>query len=194
MRKITSLTLGFAFLIMTYTGIMLFIAPQGKIAHWSNWELLGLSKTQYGDIHITSMFVMIIFGIWHIYYNWKAIVSYLKDKTKKISFTKQEFVIALSINIIFIFGTLNLTQPFQAILDLNDGAKKYWVEVYGQPPFGHAEDVTLKKLCKRMDIEYEEAIETLKKNKIIFSETQSMKEIATANNMSPAQIYKLIEF
>lgn len=85
-------------------------------------------------------------------------------------------------------------QPFQGILDLNDGAKKYWIEVHGQPPFGHAEDVTLKKLCKRMDIEYEEAIETLKKNKIIFSETQSMKEIATANNMSPAQIYKLIEF
>lgn len=88
MRKITSLTLGFSFLIMTYTGIMLFIAPQGKIAHWSNWELLGLSKTQYGDIHITSMFVMIIFGVLHIYYNWKAIVSYLKDKTKKSIFYK----------------------------------------------------------------------------------------------------------
>lgn len=194
MRKITSLTLGFSFLIMTYTGIMLFLAPQGKIAHWSNWELLGLTKTQYGDIHITSMFVMIIFGVLHIYYNWKAIVSYLKDKTKKVSFTKQEFIIALSINIIFVFGTLNLVQPFQAILDLNDGAKKYWVEVYGKPPFSHAEDVTLKKLCKRMDIEYEEAIETLKENKIIFNETQSMQEIGKANNMSPAEIYKLIEF
>lgn len=194
MRKITSLTLGFSFLIMTYTGIMLFIAPQGKIAYWSNWEFLGLSKTQFGDIHITSMFVMILFGILHVYYNWKPIVSYLKDSSKKVSFTKKEFLIALGINVIFIVGTLYLIKPFSSILDLNSDIKQYWTEEYGKPPFSHAEEVTLKKLCKNMDLDYEEAKETLKENNIIFSEKQSLKEIGKANNLSPAEIYKMIEF
>jgi|GEM_PF-3181630 len=29
-------------LIMALTGIMLYISPPGRVAHWSNWVLLGL--------------------------------------------------------------------------------------------------------------------------------------------------------
>ncbi len=31
MKKITSLSLGFSFLIMSYTGVILYIAPHGRI-------------------------------------------------------------------------------------------------------------------------------------------------------------------
>ncbi len=48
MKKITSLSLGMSFLIMTYTGIMLFLCPHGRVAYWSDWHFLGLSKNQYG--------------------------------------------------------------------------------------------------------------------------------------------------
>ena len=84
-RKATSLTLGISFLIMSYTGIMLFIVPKGKVAYWVDWHLFGLSKEQYGELHTTSMVVMLIFSGLHIYYNWSAIVNYMKNKSKKIS-------------------------------------------------------------------------------------------------------------
>lgn len=79
MRKITSLTLALSFLLMTYTGIMLFLCPHERVAYWSDWHFLGLTKSQYGDLHTASMIVFILFGILHIYYNWKPIVSYLKE-------------------------------------------------------------------------------------------------------------------
>lgn len=52
LRRFTSLTLTFTFLVMSYTGIILFIAPKGRVANWTNWELLGLDKTQYTNLHV----------------------------------------------------------------------------------------------------------------------------------------------
>jgi len=71
MKKITSLSLGFSFLIMTYTGLMLFIVPHGRVAYWSDWHLFGLSKSQYGVLHTISIVSFLIFSTLHIYYNWK---------------------------------------------------------------------------------------------------------------------------
>lgn len=62
LKKTVSLTLGLSFLVMAYTGIMLFLTPKGKIAHWTDWHLLGLTKTQYTDLHITSMFLFLAMG------------------------------------------------------------------------------------------------------------------------------------
>ena len=39
MKKIISLTLAFSFLVMSITGIMLYIVPKGKVAYWANWEM-----------------------------------------------------------------------------------------------------------------------------------------------------------
>lgn len=192
MRKITSLSLGFAFLIMSYTGVILYFVPKGKVAYWSDWHLFGLSKTQYGEIHTTSMVTFLFFGIWHIYYNWKPIVSYLKDKQKKVSFTKKEFLIAFGLNFLFVLGTLYMIQPFKSFLDLQDSIKDGWTKEYGEPPYGHAEETKLKVFCKKMDINYDEASKILTSNNIVFKAEESLLVIGKNNNMSPSGIYKLI--
>ncbi len=193
MRKITSLSLGLSFLIMTYTGIMLFLCPHGRVAYWSDWHFLGLSKNQYGDIHTTSMITMLFFGILHIYYNWKPIVSYMKDKTKKISFTKKEFLIALGINIFFVVGTLTYMQPFKAFLNFEENLKDSWSVKYNEPPYGHAELTKLKVLCRKMNINLEEAKTKLNKKKIVFNENDTLLVIAKKNNLSPSDIFNIIK-
>ena len=113
---------------MSYTGVILYIAPHGRIAKWIDWHFLGLDKTQYQELHITSMVTFLVFGILHIYYNWKPIISYMKDSTKKISFTKKEFLIALLLNILFIVGTLTSIQPFKGFIDMGETIKEIWGE------------------------------------------------------------------
>ncbi|MCH9813051.1 MAG: DUF4405 domain-containing protein [Epsilonproteobacteria bacterium] len=193
MKKITSLSLGLAFLIMSYTGIMLFLCPHGRVAYWSDWHLLGLSKTQYGELHTTSMLTFLFFGLLHIYYNWKPIISYLKDSTKKVSFTKKEFLIAFSLNLLFIVGTLFMIQPFKGFLDLGERIKDGWTQQYGEPPYGHAEETKLFVFCKKMDIDLERAKAILTDKQINFKETQSLKTIANNNNLTPNEIYTLIK-
>ena len=192
MKKITSLSLGFAFLIMSYTGVMLYFVPKGKVAYWADWHLLGLSKTQYGEIHTTSMVTFLFFGLFHIYYNWKPIVSYLKDKQKKVSFTKKEFLIAFGLNLIFVLGTLTMVQPFKAFLDLQADIKDGWTKEYGEPPYGHAEETRLKVFCKKMGIDYGEASEILTAKGIEFKAEDSLLLIAKTNALSPNDIYILI--
>ncbi len=193
MKKITSLSLGLSFLIMSYTGIMLFLTPHGRVAYWSDWHLLGLTKTQYAELHTTSMLTFLFFGVWHIYYNWKPIVSYLKDANKKISFTKREFVIALLINLFFVAGTFYPVHPMKAFLQMGDKIKESWAKEYGEPPYGHAEETKLRVFCQKLDIDLVQAKEILKKNNILFKEDESLLSISKNNNMSPNDIFKLIK-
>ena len=193
MKKITSLTLGFSFLVMAYTGTMLFLCPKGKIAYWSDWTLLGLTKEQYGNLHMTSMFVFLIFGILHIYYNWHPIVSYLKDKTHKISFTKKEFLIAFGINAVFVLGALFAVPPVQTIVDINSDIQQYWESRYGSPPYGHAEESKLKVFVRKIGVDLEGAKKALVLKGIDFDENESLKDIAKKNNISPNDIYQAIK-
>ncbi len=193
MKKITSLTLGISFLIMTYTGIMLFIAPHGRVAYWSDWTLLGLGKDGYGNLHTTSMIIFLLFGILHIYYNWRPIVSYLKNQQKKVSFTKKEFLIALAINMVFLVGTVSMMQPFKAFLDFEEQLKDSWTETYGEPPYGHAELSKLKIFCKKTDINLDQAKSRLKESKIDFDENETLLDIAKNNHMAPSDIYAIIK-
>ena len=193
MRKITSLSLGLSFLIMSYTGIMLFLVPHGRVAYWSDWHLFGLSKTQYGELHTTSMVMFLFFTMLHIYYNWKPLVSYMKDKTKKISFTKKEFLVAFLLNTLFVVGTLTLTPPFKTFLDFGEGIKDNWTEEYGEPPYGHAEETKLNVLCKKLHIDLEDAKNKLRHRGITFKEDETLKSIAKQNSTSPSAIFKLIE-
>jgi hypothetical protein len=192
-KKLTSLTLAFSFLTMSFTGIMLYIVPQGKVAYWADWKMFGLTKGEYGDLHITSMVLFVLFAFIHIYYNWKPLMSYLKDSSKKFSLTKREFLVALALNLLFIAGVFYSLQPVKSILDINSDIKEYWVDVYGLPPYGHAEESTLKKFCKKTNIELQQAKENLTKNKIAFTMEESLKEIAKNNGVSPQHLYDIMD-
>lgn len=193
-KKIISLTLAFSFLVMSITGIMLYIVPKGKIAYWANWKMLGLTKSQYGDIHITSMVLFLVVTIWHIYYNWKPLISYLKNSTKQITLFKKELLIALTLNFLFVGGALLGIQPFQSVLDINEGIKTYWEEQYGSPPYGHAEESSLQFFSQHIGVDTQEAIALLKGKSItVDNKSQTLLQIAQKNNISPEVIYQTIK-
>ncbi|WP_373035656.1 DUF4405 domain-containing protein [Sulfurimonas sp.] len=192
-KRIISLTLALSFLVMSVTGLMLFIVPKGKVAYWANWQMFGLTKTQYGDIHITSMFLFLTVTVWHIYYNWKPLLNYLRDNAKRITFFKKELLIALSLNATFVAGTLVGVQPFQSVLDINADIKAYWEREYGSPPYGHAEESSLASFSRRIGVDIETAIRLLKeKNIAVDSKEQTLLDISKQNNITPKIIFDII--
>lgn len=194
MRKTVSLTLTFSFLTMMISGIILFLSPKGKIAYWSDWTLFGLSKTQWTDIHITSMFLFIIIAGWHIAYNWKALSTYLKNSAGQITLAKRELLIALSINIIFIIGALVPFQPFSGILELNENIKAYWEKTCGVPPYGHAEESSLQTFSRQIGLDPDYALKHLREKGFhIHNGEESLQTIAKNNHVSANTIYTLIQ-
>jgi hypothetical protein len=193
LRKIVSLTALTSFIVMSWTGIVLYFVPQGKIAYWVNWKFWGLTKEQYGEIHTTFSVLFLVLMGFHIWLNWKAIVLYLKNKAKKFVFLTKEMLISLVITFLFFFGTLYYWAPFGTFLNALDDFKDGY-EVLDTAPFPHAELLSLNKFCDKLNIDLEKAIKTLHNNGVNLDDPNlSLKDISKIYNTSPAVIYELIK-
>lgn len=160
-RRITSLIASLAFVLMVLTSIILYVVPQGRVAYWADWRFWGLTKTDWGNIHINMGFLFLIALIVHLYYNWKPLINYLKDKAKKIKVFTPEFNGALVITIAFVVGTYLLVPPFSWIMSLNDHFKDSGAEKYGEPPYGHAELSSLRTFAKKLKLDLTKSMKLL---------------------------------
>jgi hypothetical protein len=204
-RRLVSLTALLSFVFLALTGIMLFFSPQGRVAYWSGWRLAGLSKEQYGYVHTTFMVLFLVAGIWHIVNNWKPIVNYLKDRTKKVKIFTPEFSVASTLCALFLVGTLAELVPFRQFLDVSDTIKDYWETKSGSPPWGHAELSPLGRFCRGMEdferlenqnlitIDCGEALAALREAGIeVEDESQQLLDIARANSTTPQALSEII--
>ncbi|NJD36698.1 MAG: DUF4405 domain-containing protein [Geobacter sp.] len=194
LRGFISLLTALSFLVMTISGIILFIVPQGRIASWIDWRMLGLTKSQWGDMHITTSLLFIIAGIWHTWLNWRALISYFKDKATQTLALKRELLLAAFLTGFFTIGAIYKTPPLNYILELNEEIKEYWIKTAeDEPPVSHAELLTLRNFLKKTDLELEPSLKLLEQHKIRFSgPDQKLGDIARQNQTSPAAIFKLL--
>jgi hypothetical protein len=183
------------FLLLFITGIVLFIMPHGRIAYWTDWRFLGLTKDHWGSIHICSGVVFIVAGALHVfYYNWKPLTNYIARKVAG-SRLKTELAISSVIMLFVIVGAIYGIPPLSPFLDFNEYVKSSWVtsKEY-EPPFGHAEDLSLKVFARKMKMDLDKAVEELKSQGITLeSDRDTLEEVARSNNTSPMHIYAMIK-
>ena len=193
-RRITSLTASLAFVLMVLTSIILYIVPQGRVAYWADWRLWGLTKTDWGNIHINLGLLFLIALFLHIYYNWKPLISYLKNKTRQIKVFTPEFSTALFIAIGFIVGTYFLVPPFSWVMSLNEHFKDSGAEKYGEPPYGHAELSSLQTFTKKMNFDLTKSMELLDKaGYAVENSNITLEAIGRKYNIPPQLVYKTIK-
>ena len=194
LRKITSLTMLVSFVLCIVTSVVLYIAPHGRVAYWSNWRLLGLSKTQWSELHINLGILLLLAGCLHIYYNWKPITAYLKEKSKQMKVFNVNFIIALILTLTVGVGTYFKIPPMSTIINFSESIKDSAAIKYGEPPYGHAELSSLKMFAKRVGLDLSKSMELLHQAGIHFeNETQTINDIAKKNNLTPKQIYEIIK-
>lgn len=192
-RRVISLTITFSFLIMTYTGIVLFIAPKGRVANWTNWELFGLDKTQYSNLHATFMLLFILGVCFHIYLNWSPLMNYFKNKSRKFSLLTKEFMFAFLLNLFFILGVLYYWVGFEQFLDFQDNMKASWEKKAQRAPYGHAELSSLEEFAKTTGKDATTIMEELRaKNIQGVSLEKTIEKIAQENGKSPFQLFELM--
>jgi hypothetical protein len=104
-----------SFVLLILTSIILYIEPQGRVAYWSDWRLWGLSKTQWGDLHLNLGALFLLAGIFHLVYNWKAITAYLKDKARQLRIFTANFNLAVAVTLFVAAGTLLDIPPMSTL-------------------------------------------------------------------------------
>ncbi|BBO84095.1 hypothetical protein DSCO28_46610 [Desulfosarcina ovata subsp. sediminis] len=190
MRKITSLTATLSFIVVVVTSIILYIVPQGRVAYWADWRLWGLSKEQWGEIHINVGLLFLLALILHIYYNWKPLMAYLKDKRRQMKIFTPAFNVALAICAVTVAGTLFMVPPFSWVLNLNGAFKDAGAEKYGEPPYGHAELSTIQSFAKKVELDPQTALQRLQAAGYQVTDgSETLLELATRNQTTPKALY-----
>jgi len=193
LRRFISLCIGFSFLMMSYSGIILFLSPKGRVANWTNWEILGLDKTQYAHLHVNFMVLFLVGMLFHIYLNWAPLMNYLKNQTKAFSLLTKEFLFAFGLNLLFAVGTLYYWVPFEQFLDFQDNIKASWEQKVKKAPYSHAELSTIEEFAEETGIKTSDIISKLNAHKFSgVSLSNTIGDIAKKNNKSPAQIFDII--
>jgi len=193
-RKITSMTMLLSFAALLLTSIILYIVPHGRVAYWSDWRLWGLSKNQWSDLHINLGFLFIIAGLVHIYYNWKPLLAYMKDKAKKLQICTASFNIALIVVLFVTVGTLLNIPPMSTIINFGETLKERASEKYGEPPYGHAELSSLRLFARRTDMDLNRALVLLRQASVnVQGPDQTILQIAQANHTTPKAIFEIMK-
>jgi hypothetical protein len=194
MRKITSLTLAITGIIELITSVVLYIMPAGRVAYWSDYRFLGLSKTEWGNIHLTVGTLFVVMGGIHIYLNWRPITAYLKNKAKNISLFTTSFNVALLLSLYVTIGTLYSLPPMNYIVTFGEQLSAAANEKYGEPPYGHAELSSLNMFCSRLKIDIHQATVLLNQAGIKMTDAkQPVGEIAKTSGVTPQQLYDIIK-
>jgi hypothetical protein len=192
-KGLASLLTTFSFLVMSLSGVLLFIVPQGRIADWTDWTMLGLSKSQWGDIHITTSLMFLLAGAWHIWLNWRTLLNYFTAKRESGLMMGRELALSGVATAFVIAGAVYQVPPLSYVLTLNDAIKQAWIaDKDHEPPIGHAELLTMPSFAQKQQMDLDQVTATLATHGIRFRDTEPLGTIARNHGITPVALYKLI--
>jgi hypothetical protein len=190
-RAFVSLLTGFSFILLTITGIVLYITPPGRVANWTNWTFWGFSKSQWSALHICLSTLFLVVSLLHIWLNFKPLMNYFLNKTKSAFKLRFEWIAAIAVCGFVILGSIKAFMPFGALLDLNEQIKFSWEEPEQQSPVPHAELLTISELAQNTDVGADVIQLNLSNNGIEVELDDVFGDIAIEHNLSPNELFYL---
>ena len=195
-RVFISFGLFIAVLMMLVSGVILYISPPGRVANWTDWRLMGLTKRGWQHQHIIFGFAFLILSLFHLFViNWKAFFSYLKAKTTAGVKSPAELLAIVILSMLFGVGTYYGIQPFSAVIKFGDAISGSWERQEKQAPVPHAELMTLTQLAEQPGLGGDAAALKTKLEKAglkVASEEQTLAEIASLNGKTAEEVYAFI--
>lgn len=180
-------------IVMSLTGIILYFVPAGRVAFWTNWKFLGLTKSDWQAVHTIFSFLFVIIAGFHLYYNWVIFVSYLKSKVLAGIKMKRELVWSSSLSLLILIGTLAGVPPFSTVMDFGEYLSESWSNQQTEPPVPHAELLTLKKYCETTQMDLQQAMRRLQQQGIKGVDSlATIGDIAQKNNLTPVELAQKI--
>ena len=182
--------------MLLVSGIILYLAPPGRVANWTNWQILGLSKQDWQNQHTIFSLAFVILSIFHLFsINWKAFWSYVAAKAHAGLGRPFEIFSILLLALLFGIGTYLKSPPFSTVIDFGASLSESWEEPQSRPPVPHTEKMTLREISARFaDGKSPEALrEKLEKEGVtVQSLDQTLENIGTKNNTSAQKVYGLL--
>ena len=106
-------------IVLLISGIVLFIAPSGRIANATHWALLWLDKDGWVNLH--NVFAILFVGglVWHLVFNWKPLSNYVVSRATHHLNLKREMLAAVAVLLVLVVLVAQNLPPVDALTDLS---------------------------------------------------------------------------
>ena len=189
-RNVVSLSLFFIILIFIFSGIALYLRPEGSIARWTKWTFLGLDKQGWETVHISCATVFMVIFLCHLFFNYKTLLNYLNIKIASGKTHIREIISAFLLTALVLISALAYWEPVDSVMELRKSIKKGSYLVNVQPPVPNAEDLTIPELATVVNIPLQDIINILNaSNYKYLNPKQTLRKIASQNNISIEKLY-----
>ncbi|MBZ0266219.1 DUF4405 domain-containing protein [bacterium] len=196
LKVLTSFVLTFTFFAALVSGLALYLSPKGRIANWIHWTFLNLDKEQWADLHTVVVTVMLIAGILHLFwFNWKVFWSYLITRSSRGIRYKNEFALSIVLTLLLIVGSIYKIQPIYSVVSLSGVIDTRFEIKQNEPPVPHAEDMSLEEFAASvLDTNLTYILDKLHDFGLSpSSEKISIGELAAEHNLSPNDLYRMLD-
>lgn len=192
-RRFISLVLFLSFVLLAFSGLALYLRPEGSIAHWTGWSMLGINKKGWEGVHTFFCITFLLAVAVHLVFNWKPIVCYLSGGIDTNRGIRRELVAAVGLVIIVLALAILRIPPASKIMEWRSAIKNGTAVVEIQAPEPDFEKRSLKEISAFLGISTDQISRILKtEGMVVMSPDDSLEKIARQNRLSPQRLYGLI--
>ena len=193
-RSFFSFLLALSFVVIMVSGIVLYIAPHGRVAYWVNWRLFGLTKDGWAAIHTIIGYLFMIVAVAHFVLNFRVFAGYLKKTVQAGQKHLWELVASVVLFLLIFGATISNVPPFSTTMEIGEYFKESWAVESEKIPIPHSELMTIAKFSEKLDLPIESVMKSLNEHGIQVEDTnETLKSIADRNDVSPSDVYKIMQ-
>jgi len=189
-RAFLSLTLFFAFILLAFSGLALYLRPEGSVARWVGWRLMGLDKSGWEGFHTLFCIAFTVTAVIHLFLNIKALLRYIRRKAVKRLRLSRELSAALILVSAMVLTAVLRIPPLSKVMEWRATIKNGSRLVQTALPEADFEKKPLTEVAAFMGISIDTLVGTLFKQGLdIPSPGLSLQDIARHNGLSPQNLY-----
>ena len=145
-RTFISVVLLFSFLLVVFSGLILYLRPEGSIARWTGWSILGIDKKGWEGIHTLFCILFLISVTIHLTLNRKALLRYISGGISGNRGFRIEIAVAAGLVVAVFALTVLRIPPASKILEWRQAIKNGSLLVKIRPPEPDFEKRSLKEI------------------------------------------------
>lgn len=190
LRPFISLALFLNFAMIALSGLALYLRPEGSVARWTGWALLGLDKKSWEGVHAIFCITFVVVAVVHLGLNWKTFIRYLREKAERGLRLRWEWAAALALmGSLMVLAVLRVF-PFYEVMELRARIKDGKGIVRIEAPEPDFADRSLAAASAYLDLKVEEVMGRLRgRGLTVPSPDFTLEEIARINRLSPQELY-----
>jgi len=203
-RAFVTLYVTLCFLLLAASGIVLYVAPPGRVANWSRWTLGTLDRSGWQALHTVFALLFVLAGAFHLWFNWRAFWFYVRTRLAEGVRLRREMALAAAALLTVAGLTLADLPPFGSVMDLGERAKESWSSGGGEPKLKGREtpkeipagggfgSKTVGEVCEQLEVPLAEGFARLGARGIEASADTPMKDLAERLGKRPHDLVEIL--